>query len=339
MGSASESKNQRGFRDREPPVTRTVDSMLHAKKLRPDERQAVERICAQWASLDDILDAAAGPREPIGELLLEAGRLTRAQLARALAEQQSSKERLGQVLVRKGWLGEAELAALLAFQERLDAARARRAGPLQLGNLLVSTGRITSEQLQDGIARQAQSQQRLGEALVAAGAVSERDIARGLKLQRILVGVALAAAFALCGSPKPARAASAGFGSSTMKVSANVLPYLRLQVLKQAPTLDVTPEDVARGYIDVPAATDLMARTNDRNGFSLSFDARSNVFRKAQVTGLVNGLEIGPDGGLVHQPFTGSQMLMRLSYRFFLAPEVGAGSYPWPLQISSTVMY
>ena len=239
--------------------------------------------------------------------------------------------------MRKGWLSEAELAALLAFQERLDAARARRAGPLQLGNLLVSTGRITSEQLQDGIERQAQSHQRLGEALVATGAVSARDIARGLKLQRVLVGVALAAAFALSASPKTARATSVG--SSTMKVTANVLPYLRLQVLKQASTLDVTPEDVARGYIDVPAATDLMAKTNDRNGFSLSFDARSNVFRKAQVTGLVNGLELGPDGGMTHQPFTGNQMLMRLSYRFFLAPEVAPGSYPWPLQISSTVMY
>lgn len=337
MGIASDSKDKRGLV--EPPLARIVDSMLHARKLRPEERQAVERICTQWASLDDILDAAAGPREPIGELLVDAGRLTRAQLARALTEQQSSKERLGQVLVRKGWLGEAELDALLAFQERLDATRAGRAGPLQLGNLLVSTGRITSEQLQEGIARQARSPQRLGEALVAAGAVSERDVARGLKLQRILVGVALAAAFALCGSPKPARAASGGFGSSTMKVSATVLPYLRLQVLKQAPTLNVTPEDVVRGYIDVPAATDLMAKTNDRNGFSLSFDARSNVFKKAQVTGLVSGLEIGPEGGLAHQPFTGNQMLMRLSYRFFLAPEVAPGTYPWPLQISSTVMY
>ena len=339
MGSASDRQDQPRSPDREPPVAGVIDGMLHAKNLRPEEREAVERICAQWANLDDILDAAAGPREPIGELLLEAGRLTRAQLDRALAEQQSSKERLGQVLVRHGWLDETELAALLAFQERLDATRAGRAGPLQLGNLLVSTGRITSEQLQDGIARQTRSHQRLGEALVAAGAISEREIARGLKLQRILVGVALAAAFALCGSPKPARAASAGFGSSTMKVSATVLPYLRLQVLKQTSTLDVTPEDVARGYIDAPAATDLMARTNDRNGFSLSFDTRSNVFRKAQVTGLVNGLEIGPEGGLVHQPFTGNQMLMRLSYRFFLAPEVGPGSYPWPLQISSTVMY
>ncbi|HEX4523394.1 MAG TPA: hypothetical protein VH704_07730 [Casimicrobiaceae bacterium] len=204
-------------------------------------------------------------------------------MARALAEQQSSKERLGQVLVRKG--------------------RRSEGAP---GVVTVDAG-------------------------------SERDVARGVGLQRVLFGVALAAAFALCAAPEPARAASVG--SSTMKVTANVLPYLRLQVLKQASSLNVTPEDVARGYVDVPAATDLMAKTNDRNGFSLSFDARSNVFRKAQITGLAHGLELGAEGGLVHQPFTGKQMLMRLSYRFFLAPEVAPGSYPWPLQISSTVMY
>jgi hypothetical protein len=235
-------------------------------------------------SLDDT-GRAAGPREPIGELLLEAGRLTRAQIARGIAEQRSSKERLGQVLVRKG-------------------RRSSEGAP----------------------------------GVVTVDAVSERDVARGVGLQRVLFGVALAAAlFALCAAPELARAASVG--SSTMKVTANVLPYLRLQVLKQASSLNITPEDVARGYVDVPAATDLMAKTNDRNGFSLSFDARSNVFRKAQITGLAHGLELGAEGGLVHQPFTGNQMLMRLSYRFFLAPEVAPGSYPWPLQISSTVMY
>lgn len=179
--------------------------------------------------------------------------------------------------------------------------------------------------------------QRLGEAFVAPDWASERDIARGLNPRRVLVSVALAAAFALCASPETARAASVG--SSTIRVTANVLPYLRLQLVKQVSTLDVTTEDIARGYIDVPAATHLMAKTNDRNGFSLSFDARSNVFRRAQVTGLARGLDLGPEGGMAHQPFTGKQMLMRLSYRFFLAPEVAPGSYPWPLQISSTVMY
>ena len=41
-------------------------------------------------------------------------------------------------------------------------------------------------------------QQRPGGALIATNAVSERDAARGPKLQRIVVGLALAAAFAPC---------------------------------------------------------------------------------------------------------------------------------------------
>ena len=195
------------------------------------------------------------------------------------------------------------------------------------------------KQLQEGIERHRRSNQRLGGALVATGAVTEQETARGLKLQRIVIGVALAAAFILSSAPDQARATQSTSGNSTMTVSATVLPFLRLQVLKQAATLTVTPEDVARGYIDAPAATDLMARTNDRNGFSLSFDPRSNLFQKAQVTGFGSGAEIGPGGGFAHQPYTGNQMLMRLSYRFFLAPEVAPGNYPWPLQISSTVMY
>ncbi|HKW80337.1 MAG TPA: hypothetical protein VJQ49_04965 [Casimicrobiaceae bacterium] len=325
--------------DERETVARILDDLLRTTALQPEERDAVRRVCAQWASLDDILDAAAGPREPIGELLLAAERLSRAQLDRALAEQKHTNERLGEVLVRKGWLGKAELTALLAFQHRLEATRAGRPGPLQLGNLLVSTGRISARQLQDGIARQSRSKERLGEALVATGAISELDVARGLKLQRVLIGVALAAALALSGTPKVARAAPASAGTSALRVAANVLPYLRLQILRQPATLAVTTEDVERGYVDVPAATDLMARSNDRNGFSLSFDSRSTLFRKAQVSGLDRGLEIGPEGGMTHQAFAGSQKLLRLSYRFFLSPQVGPGNYPWPLQISSTVMY
>ena len=315
------------------PVARILDDLLRTTELSPEERDAVRRICAQWATLDDILDAAAGPREPIGELLLAAGRISRSQLDRALAEDKHTHERLGEVLVRKGWLGKSELTVLLAFQHRLEAARAGRAGPLQLGNLLVSTGRISARQLQDGIARQSHSKERLGEALVATGAISELEIARGLRLQRLLIGIALSTALALSGAPK------ASAGTSAMRVAANVLPYLRLQILRQPAKLDVTAADVERGYVDVPAATDLMARSNDRNGYSLSFDPRSDLFRKAQVNGLDQGLEIGPEGGMVHQGFAGPQKLMHLSYRFFLAPQVGPGSYPWPLQISSTVMY
>src|SRR5436190_2108686 len=170
-----------------------VKDLIGTMGLTPEQRHLVEHICAQWVRLEDILETAAGPREPVGELLVKAGRITRAQLDRALAEQGQGREKLGDILVRKGWLTEPELAALLAFQERLGTTGVQHAGPLQLGNLLVSAGKITSEQLQDGIRRQRGSKKRIGEALVEAGYTTDEQITQGLSLQRVLVGASLAA--------------------------------------------------------------------------------------------------------------------------------------------------
>jgi hypothetical protein len=82
MASAANSLKQLPSRDGEPPVRRIIGSMLQGKKLRAEERWPSSGF-ARRSNLDDILDAAAGPGESIGEISIEAGRLTRAQLARA----------------------------------------------------------------------------------------------------------------------------------------------------------------------------------------------------------------------------------------------------------------
>ena len=178
-----------------------VKDLIGTMALTTQDQRLVEHICARWVRVEDILETAAGPREPIGELLVKAGRITRRQLDQALAEQQQGGEKLGQILVRKSWLSEPELAALLAFQERLGTAGVQHAGPLQLGNLLVSAGKITSEQLQDGIRRQRESKKRIGEALVEAGYTTEDQITQGLTLQRVLLGAVVAALLLLSLAP------------------------------------------------------------------------------------------------------------------------------------------
>src|SRR6266851_2335981 len=203
-----------------------VKDLIGTMGLTPEQRHLVEHICAQWVRFEDIVETAAGPREPIGELLVKAGRITRAQLDHALAEQRQGREKLGEILVRPCWLTQPELAALLAFQERLGIAAAQHAGPLQLGNLLVSAGKITFEQLQDGIRRQRGSKKRIGEALVEAGYTTDEQITQGLSLQRVLVGAALAALLVLSLAPGKARAMTSS--KSTMRISATVNPYVRL---------------------------------------------------------------------------------------------------------------
>jgi hypothetical protein len=315
-----------------------VKVLIGTVGLTREQRHLVEGICAQWVRVEDILETVAGPREPVGELLVKAGRITRPQLDQALAEQRQGREKLGEILVRKCWLTEPELAALLAFQERLGTAGVRRAGPLQLGNLLVSAGKITLEQLQDGIRRQLGSKKRIGEALVEAGYTTDEQITQGLSLQRVLIGAALAALLLLSLAPGKARATTSS-KSTQMRISATVNPYVRLDVLQQQPSLTITAEDVQRGYVDVSAGTSLRTRTNDRNGFLVNFDSRSNVFERVSVTGIGGTVEIGSGGGAVRAAYTGPESLAQVSYRFYLAQGVQSGSYPWPLQISASVSY
>ena len=315
-----------------------VKDLIGTMGLTPEQRHLVEHICAQWVRLEDILETAAGPREPVGELLVKAGRITRSQLEEALAEQRQGREKLGEILVRKCWLTEPELAALLAFQERLGTAGVQHAGPLQLGNLLVSAGKITFEQLQDGIRRQRGSKKRIGEALVEAGYTTDEQITQGLSLQRVLVGVSLAALLLLSLMPTKARATTSA-KSTQMRISATVNPYVRLDVLQQQPSLTITAEDIQRGYVDVSAGTSLRTRTNDRNGFLVNFDSRSNVFERVTVTGIGGTAEIGSGGGTIRAPYAGPESLAQVSYRFHLAQGVQSGNHPWPLQISASVSY
>jgi type IV pilus assembly protein PilB len=59
-------------------------------------------------------------KSKLGEILIEAGRLTDTQLQRALAEHKKKGLRLGQYLVREGYLGESELVDLLSLQLKLE---------------------------------------------------------------------------------------------------------------------------------------------------------------------------------------------------------------------------
>lgn len=56
------------------------------------------------------------PRVPIGELLVQAKVLTREQLEQALALPRETGKKLGQVLIEKGWVTEAQLTQTLSLQ-------------------------------------------------------------------------------------------------------------------------------------------------------------------------------------------------------------------------------
>jgi hypothetical protein len=137
------------------------------------------------------------------------------------------------------------------------------------------------------------------------------------------------------GCPTPAQAA--GSISQTITVTARVAPWVKLNLEHQKMQLTVTPDDVAGGYVEVPAASRFTVTTNNRAGYTLNFQPYAVIFRSVAVHGPGVSVEFGAGGGTVIQSGAEAGIMrtqLELGYRFYLAESVQAGSYSWPLSLS-----
>jgi hypothetical protein len=314
--------------------------LVRMKAADPAEIAAVVSIQSDLASLEDAIESAAGVRQYLGELLLKARKVTSAQLEEALSEQRRTGEKLGEILVRRGALTRGQLDAVLAFQ-KCQAGEAPSSVRFRLGEILVATGRITRDQLDAVLARQKLTKKNIGDLLVESGAVEPRHVARGLRLQEMLVTAALVAVLSLAdvafAQEMPGGGTRPASGSARIRVTATVPSRATVRVLRQVKTLVVTPEDVARGYVDAPAASRIEVRNNNRGGCLLVFEGIAGPdapFGRISVRGFERDVEIGPGGGFVPHPYAPAPVTAELSYRFSLDRDARPGTYPWPLQVS-----
>lgn len=279
----------------------------------------------------------------LGESLCSAGRITLAQLEEALAEQQHCGLRLGDILVKQGAITQSECDIAMDFQRRVSGA-VPTAGLLKLGEILVATGQIKREHLEQSLSRQKLTGKKLGEDLIAAGHIQQHQIDRALQLQRRLVSTVLSAAISLGGFIAPAEAAAgmpatsgAMSGTANVAVTATVLKRANLNVLAQPATVEITAADIARGYVDVPAATRVEIKSNSPQGYMLMFEGNSDFVRQTQVRGMGNAVQFGASGGGIFQRWSGhgvDKAVVELGFRFILAEGVSPGTHAWPMQLS-----
>jgi hypothetical protein len=318
--------------------------LVRMKAAAPEEIAVVVAIQGDLASLGDAVRSAAGARQYIGELLRRARKVTSEQLEHALSEQRRTGEKLGEILVRRGVLTRGQLETVLMFQ-KCQAGEAPSSVRFRLGEILIATGRITREQLEDVLSRQKLTRKNIGDLLVESGAIEPRHLARGLRLQEMLVTAALVAALSMAdiaGAQEIQRVSGPpATGSARIRVTATVPSRATLRVLHQERTLVVTPEDVARGYVDAPAASRIEVRNNNRGGCLLVFErisAPDPSFGNVSVRGLGRDVEIGSGGGFVPHPYAPAPVMAELGYRFSLGRDARPGTYPWPLQVSVRTM-
>ena len=315
------------------------EALVGLGALSPQDLNVVLSVQGDLFSLEASVKAAAGIRELLGELLLQAKQITREQLDAALREQYKTGDRLGEVLVKSWLLSANELNAVLSFQQHQNSYL-----PVlehfHLGGILVAAGQITKQQLKDVIAQQKISKKKIGELLVESGYLIRDQINRGLRLQHKLVTAAVIATISLAnvtGVQKAAAESSSGSTSAKIQVTAQVLEQTSMKILNQAQEFVVTAADIVQGYVAVPAASRINVKSNNPRGYFLMFEVMSgpdNIFNSIWVDVGGREVQLSPNGGLIHQPFIRAGITTDLNYRFELSKDAKPGTYSWPLMVS-----
>jgi len=204
--------------------------------------------------------------------------------------------------------------------------------PPKLGEILVAQGQITQEQLDSALASQRTSGRRLGEELIKAGYVKRSVVSRALRIQRRVTFAAMCSTLAVSTIAPAVEAAQA---RSQIAVSAVVPAQVLGQVVQQPSEITITDSDIARGYVDVMAGSQLRVTSNSPAGYVIDFFTRLPIFRTVRVSNGSGSAELGPEGGaIIERGLIGRNLPLSLTYRFVLSPDAKPGTYAWPLALN-----
>ena len=130
-------------------------------------------------------------------------------------------------------------------------------------------------------------------------------------------------------------AAQAGSASTQIGVSVQVIGRTILNVSPD-PIIEITPEDVERGWLETESASVLSIRSNKRAGYRLAFSPTAPWVAGLDVEGLDAPLSVGPEGASVGFAYRGTRPhSYELRYRIHLTPDVVPGTYPLPVSVAT----
>ncbi len=128
-------------------------------------------------------------------------------------------------------------------------------------------------------------------------------------------------------------------GKATIVVSATVMARVSQSIIHQEATVNVTEADLKKGFVEIPSGTILQIRTNARNGYALFFEGSNELFEEVLVTDKGRMVTLSPQGGFVHQAYSGSNIEVKdLSYKFQLHKNIQPGTYPFPFRVKASLL-
>lgn len=123
--------------------------------------------------------------------------------------------------------------------------------------------------------------------------------------------------------------------STAIAVGATVRPVASYRAVSEQTQLQITQGDIARGFLELPRATQLEIRSNSRAGYVLNVQPLSALFTRVEVLGFGSDIALDADGGSIVQHWNKpSAATVTVGYRFHFSAEAKPGIYPWPLRFA-----
>lgn len=117
-------------------------------------------------------------------------------------------------------------------------------------------------------------------------------------------------------------------------VRVTVPPDATIEALEQPANLQLSTEDVARGYKVVTAR--YLVGSNSRRGFLLRLTQRIGLTQHIKVHGLAAPLVLREETVEVYRPHASEPQDLELDYHLVLEPDTQPGSYELPVHLSAT---
>ena len=247
----------------------------------------------------------------IGTVFVERGLLSESQIRVALEIQRETGQQLGQILVERFGVSRHELASVVAEQwaefgrSGMDTDPASNESWRRLGDIFVERGFVTPEQLEQALARQRETGERVGEALVAQGSISKFELAGALAEQAAALDQAAALEAASTGETAPE--------ATVVQIAPRleepaIVVVAAVESAPEPPAVETAPEPPEASVSVVTSLPIAVVQSESQPSFGwVAFASTTTGYRLIHLTGAIPAV-----GATVDIPDLGERLVLRL---------------------------
>jgi hypothetical protein len=124
--------------------------------------------------------------------------------------------------------------------------------------------------------------------------------------------------------------------TAPMQVSVQVLARAIVTVDSQPNVIEITADDISRGYVDVNAPIMVRVRTNSRRGYMLQVEKTSEIFSALDLSLPSGSMNVASHESWIQRPYVSGGDVIPVHARLFLSPGATPGSHALPVAFSAS---